>query len=169
MGSCACCSVTHYCVSWYSPFKISKIHTAVSDTKITHFAGDVVGKNCIIVDDMIDRGSTMINAAKELKARGAKSVTAYATHGILSGSALEKLLTAEPDSMNNPAIDHLVMTDTIPSVAKKVEKLAAQNPELADRVSILSVSPLITQELARQQSQSTTLPGKINPGGRRAL
>ena len=81
-------------------FKISKVHTGVSDTKITHFDGDVAGKDCVIVDDMIDGGSTMINAASILKAKGAKSVTAYATHGILSGSALEKILSSKPDGMH---------------------------------------------------------------------
>ncbi len=77
-------------------FRISKVHTGVSDTKITSFDGDVAGKDAIIIDDMIDGGSTMVNAASLLKAHGARSVTAYATHGILTDNALENLLSAKP-------------------------------------------------------------------------
>lgn len=130
-------------------FGISKTHTGVSDTRITGFSGEVAGKDCVVVDDMIDGGSTMINAASLLKSRGAKSVTCYATHGILSGNALEKLLLAKPDGMNY-AIDKLVLTDTVPDARDKLEELLKRQPRLAGRVEILSTGPALVQEVERQ-------------------
>jgi len=120
-------------------YRISKVHTAASATKITSFDGNVTGKDCVIVDDMIDGGSTMLNAARELKRQGAKSVHAYATHGILSGNALEKI-------MMDGAIDALVVTDTMPDTADKRAALEQQRgKEMADKVRILPTSTLIAQ------------------------
>lgn len=117
-------------------FLIAKTHTGINDTKITSFSGDVAGKDCVIVDDMIDGGSTMINAASLLKARGAKSVTAMATHGILSGDALEKILSARPDGQSF-AIDKLVLTDSLPAASRKAAALAQKDPAMAARLEIL--------------------------------
>ena len=129
-------------------FLIAKTHTGVNDTKITAFSGDVTGKDCIIVDDMIDGGSTMINAASLLKARGAKSVTAMATHGILSGSALEKILSARPDGQTF-AIDKLVLTDSLPAAARKAADLAQKSPDMAARLEILpAAAPLLAAATA---------------------
>jgi ribose-phosphate pyrophosphokinase len=149
-------------------FGISKTHTGVSDTRITGFTGDVSGKDCVVVDDMIDGGSTMINAASLLKSRGAKSVTCYATHGILSGNALEKLLLAKNDGMNN-AIDKLVITDTVPDARDKLEELLKRQPRLAGRVEILSTGPTLVQEVERQMTATaaatvTPLRRKHAPG-----
>ena len=70
-------------------FKISKEHTGASVTKLKTFEGDVAGKDCVIVDDMADGGSTLINAAKKLREKGARSVSAYITHAICSDPALD--------------------------------------------------------------------------------
>jgi ribose-phosphate pyrophosphokinase len=148
-------------------FKISKKHIGVSDTQITGFEGDVNGKHCVIVDDMIDGGSTMINAASLLKARGAASVTAYATHGILSHNALEKILSVKPDG-TTPAIDNLVVTDTIPEVEQKIAQLAEVKPKLATKVHVLSVGALLTAELERQQSLQSGFADALPPGSREA-
>lgn len=126
-------------------FRISKTHTGVNNTKITSFDGDVAGKDCVIIDDMIDGGSTMNNAAAMLKAQGARSVTCYATHGILTNNALEKLLEAKYDGMHN-AIDKIVITDSIPGAADKLAALLAQQPKLAGRVEILSVGDMAVQQ-----------------------
>ena len=67
--------------------------------------GDVKGKTCILVDDIIDSGGTIVNAAKALKNRGAKDVFVYITHGVLSGDAVKKI--------KNSVIKNLVITDTI--------------------------------------------------------
>ena len=136
-------------------FRIAKQRTSVSDSVITSFDGNVTGKTCVIADDMIDGGSTMINAATLLKKNGAGIVAAYATHAICSGNALEKILS-------HGAIDKLVVTDTIPSIVEKLETLAETRPDLAVKVSILSVanmignavmaSPAITAAPARKQA-----------------
>ena len=67
--------------------------------------GDVKDQTCIIVDDIIDSGGTIVNAAKALKERGAKEVFVYITHGVLSGDAVKKI--------KNSVIRNLVITDTI--------------------------------------------------------
>ena len=67
--------------------------------------GDVKGKTCVIVDDIIDSGGTIVNAAKALKDRGAKEVYVYITHGVLSGEAVKKI--------KGSVIKNLVITDTI--------------------------------------------------------
>jgi len=136
-------------------FLISKTHTGVSDTKITGFKGDVAGKDCVIIDDMIDGGSTMLNAAHLLKAKGAKSVTAFASHGILSGNALEKILSARADGQRF-SIDRLVLADTLPSVAQKIAALAKTQPKLAARADVMETAgPLLraaAQDAARPQA-----------------
>ena len=72
--------------------------------------GDVKGKTCILVDDIIDSGGTIINAAKALKNRGAKDVFVYITHGVLSGDAVKKI--------KKSVIKNLVITDTIDNVER---------------------------------------------------
>ena len=125
-------------------FLIAKTHTGVNDTKITAFTGDVAGKHCVIVDDMIDGGSTMINAAKLLKSRGALSVTACAAHGILSGAALEKILAAAADD-GRPVIDKLALTDSLPQAAVKAAALIEKTPALASRIDILPAADILLQ------------------------
>ena len=70
-----------------------------------NIVGNVKNKNCVIVDDIIDSGGTIVNAAKALKNRGAKEVYVYITHGVLSGEAVKKI--------KNSVIKNLVITDTI--------------------------------------------------------
>jgi len=79
-----------------------------------HIIGDVEGRDCIIVDDMIDTGGTLAKAAEALKDHGAKRVIAYATHPVLSGNAAENL--------KNSVIDEVVVTDSIP-LSKEIQKL----------------------------------------------
>lgn len=136
-------------------FLIAKTHTGVNDTRIIDFKGNVAGKDCVIIDDMIDGGSTMLNAASLLKAKGAKSVTAFASHGILSGNALEKILSARADGQNF-SIDRLVLADTLPSVAQKIAALAKTQPKLAARADVIATADLLLQaaenEIARTKS-----------------
>ena len=72
--------------------------------------GNVKNKTCIIVDDIIDSGGTIINAARALKQKGAEDVYVYITHGVLSGDAVKKI--------KNSVIKNLVITDTIDNVEK---------------------------------------------------
>ncbi|ANF16965.1 ribose-phosphate pyrophosphokinase [Buchnera aphidicola (Schlechtendalia chinensis)] len=75
-------------------------------SQVMNIIGDVINRDCILVDDMIDTGGTLCKAAEALKDRGAKRVFAYATHPIFSGNAAENL--------QNSAIDEVVVCDTIP-------------------------------------------------------
>lgn len=138
-------------------FKISKVHTAASDTKVTSFSGDVRGKTAVVVDDMVDGGSTLVNAARVLKQNGAKEVVCCATHAILSDgrphprtlvqeTALEKLMLAHENG--RPLIDRLVVTDSIPEVRRKLEIFAKDHPALAAKVEILPLAPLLAEAMA---------------------
>lgn len=125
-------------------FKISKEHVGKT-TRVTAFEGDVTGKTAVVIDDMVDGGSTLINAARVLKQNGAKQVVCCVTHGVLTegrdGPALEKLLTASENG--HPLIDRFVVTDSVPDVRAKFNALAAKNPDLANRVDILPLAPLL--------------------------
>ena len=94
--------------------------------------GDVKGQTCIIVDDIIDSGGTIVNAAKALKNRGAKEVYVYITHGVLSGEAVKKI--------KNSVIKNLVITDTIDNVEK------TRNVK---NIEVLSISSLMGEAIKR--------------------
>jgi len=85
---------------------IDKRRPKANVAQVMHLIGDVEGRNCIIVDDMIDTGGTLCQAAAALKERGALSVYAYATHAVFSGSAV--------DNIRNSVIDEFIVTDSIP-------------------------------------------------------
>lgn len=90
--------------------------------------GDVKGKDCILVDDMIDTGGTIAGAAKILKDEGAKSVVVACTHGVFSGQAREKL--------SNCGAEEVITTDTIP-----------QSTEGWDNLTVLSIAPLLARTI----------------------
>ena len=92
--------------------------------------GDVAGRLCILTDDMIDTGGTIVSAAEILLERGATEVWAMATHGVLSGPAIDRL--------KNAPIERLVLTNTLPLPPEK------QLPQ----VQVLSIAPLIAQALS---------------------
>lgn len=138
-------------------FRIAKTHTGMSDTKIVSFDGRVAGKDAVIVDDMIDGGSTMTNAASLLKAHGARTVTAYATHGVLTGNALEILLSAKPDGMTY-ALDKLIVADTIPEAQAKVSELLTRYPKFKGRVEVISAAPAILEKVAELEADAAKAP-----------
>lgn len=140
-------------------FRISKEHTADSATRITAFSGDVRGKTAVVVDDMADGGTTLINAARALKNHGAKEVVCCVTHGVLTGGerpALEKLLTAQAQD-GGPLIARFVVTDSVPDVAAKV---AALPPALRGRVDVLALAPYLGQHLQAQHRARFAQRGK---------
>ena len=94
--------------------------------------GNVQDKVCIIVDDIIDSGGTIVNAAKKLKDKGAKEIHVYITHGVLSGEAVKKI--------KNSPIKNLVITDTIDN-SKKINNVK--------NIEILSISNLLGEALKR--------------------
>ena len=94
--------------------------------------GDVEGKTCVMVDDIVDTAGTLCAAAAALKARGATKVAAYCTHAVLSGPAV--------DNLNNSQLDELVVTDTIPLSP------AARN---CPRIRQVSVAELLAETIRR--------------------
>ena len=111
---------------------IDKRRTGPNVAEVMHLIGDVKDKVAIILDDMIDTAGTLAQAANALKAHGAKAIHACATHGVLSGPAIERI--------NNSAIEELVITDTIPGG----EKLAATS-----KIKVLSVAELLAEAIRR--------------------
>ncbi len=96
-------------------FGIHKERISPKETRIVDFHGDVAGRTCFIIDDIISGGSTTLLAAEELKKRGAKEVIAIATHGVLVNGAAEKLVKSR-------YIDGIMLTDTIPGVLEKLQE-----------------------------------------------
>ena len=85
---------------------IDKRRPKANVSEVMNIIGEVEGRNCVIMDDMVDTAGTLCKAAEVLKERGAKKVVAYCTHPVLSGPAIERIA--------NSPLDELVVTDTIP-------------------------------------------------------
>ncbi len=85
---------------------IDKRRPTANVSEVMHVIGEIEGRNCVIMDDMIDTAGTLVKAAEVLKERGANSVYAYCTHPVFSGPAVERI--------NNSHIDEVVITNTIP-------------------------------------------------------
>jgi ribose-phosphate pyrophosphokinase len=100
--------------------------------KVMHIIGEVSGRSCVIMDDMVDTANTLCEAAKALKEQGAKRVMAYCTHAVLSGSAVERI--------QNSALDELVVTDTIP---------LRDDALRCGRIRQLSVAELLAETIRR--------------------
>lgn len=101
---------------------IDKRRPKANVAKVMNIIGEVAGRTCVIVDDMVDTANTLCEAAAALKQQGAKKVVAYATHPILSGNAVERITASE--------LDELVVTNTIPlkedaESSKKIRQLSA--------------------------------------------
>ena len=111
---------------------IDKRRPKANVSEVMHLIGEVEGRHCVIMDDIIDTGGTLCKAAEALKERGAKGVTAYCTHAVLSGGAVARIAASE--------LDEVVVTDTIPLTeeARKVKKIRQ-----------LSVAPLLAETLLR--------------------
>ena len=114
---------------------IDKRRPRANVAEIMNIIGDVSGRSCVIVDDMVDTAGTLCQAAKALKARGARSVAAYCTHAVLSGKAIENI--------NGSELDELVVTDTIPLT----DAAAA-----CGRIRQLSVAALLGESINRMNS-----------------
>jgi len=103
-------------------------------SEIMNIIGDIEGKNCILIDDMVDTAGTICNAANALKERGAKSVMAGATHAVLSGPAIERIEAS--------AIDEMVFLNTIQIPEEKMLK----------KFTMLSVAPIFAEAMRRVYS-----------------
>ena len=100
--------------------------------------GDVSGRHCILIDDIIDSGGTLCNAAQALLDQGAKSVTAYITHGVLSGGAVARV--------DGSALEELVITDSI---------RPTDDAKDSQRIRILTIAPLIGEAVRRIADESS--------------
>ena len=111
---------------------VDKRRPKAGQSQVMNIIGDVRGKTCIIVDDIIDSGGTIVNAAAALKKRGAKDVHVYVTHGVLSGGAENKIKKSN--------IKNLVITDTIDNAAK-VKNIK--------NIEVLTISNLVGEAIKR--------------------
>jgi ribose-phosphate pyrophosphokinase len=111
---------------------IDKRRTGPNVAEVMHLIGDVRGKIAIILDDMIDTAGTLTQAAKALKENGASAIYACATHGVLSGPAIERI--------NNSDIEEIVLTDTIP---------LGDKGQQTGKVRMLSVADLLAEAIRR--------------------
>ena len=123
---------------------VDKRRPAPGKSVVMNVIGNVKDKTCIIVDDIIDSGGTIVNAAKILKQRGARDVHVYVSHGVLSGDAVEKIRKSQ--------IKNLVITDTIDN-SQKVKK--------AKNIEILTISNLVGEAIKRI-SNSTSVSDLFN-------
>ena len=111
---------------------IDKRRPKANVSEVMNIIGDVRGRTCVIMDDMVDTAGTLCKAAQALKDHGAVRVLAYCTHPVLSGGAVERI--------SNSALDELVVTDTIP-----LREDAAQSP----RIRQLSIASLLAETISR--------------------
>ncbi|WP_428026911.1 ribose-phosphate pyrophosphokinase [Arcobacter sp.] len=109
---------------------VDKRREKANESEVMNIIGDVSGKNVILVDDMVDTAGTLVKAAEVLKSKGATSVMACCTHGVLSGPAYERLDAGE-------ALDELVISDTIPLKQEH------------DKITVLTASNIIGETIRR--------------------
>lgn len=106
--------------------------------KVMHIIGDVRGRTCVLMDDLVDTANTLCEAAAALKAHGAEKVVAYCTHPVLSGPAVERIM--------NSHLDELVVTDTIP---------LREEAKNCSRIRQLSVAELMAETMRRISNEDS--------------
>ena len=117
---------------------VDKRRDKPGSSEVMNIIGDVSGRHCILIDDIIDSGGTLCNAAQALLDGGASSVTAYITHGVLSGGAVARV--------NDSALEELVITDSI---------LATDAANDSKRIRSLTIAPLIGEAVRRIADESS--------------
>lgn len=117
---------------------IDKRRPQANVAEVMNIIGDVAGKTCLLVDDIVDTAGTLCTAAKALKEHGAAKVVSYCTHPVLSGPAIERL--------NGSQLDELVVTDTIPLSAE------AKN---CKRIRVLSMAQMLAESIRRVSNEES--------------
>lgn len=117
---------------------IDKRRPKANESQVMHIIGEVEGRSCVIVDDMVDTAGTLCKAANALKEHGAKKVVAYCTHPVLSGRALENI--------SKSALDELCVTDTIP---------LTEAGESVERIRPLSLAPMLAEAVRRINNEES--------------
>ncbi len=117
---------------------VDKRRPRAGESEVMNIIGEVSGRHCIMIDDIVDSGGTLCNAAQALLDQGAASVAAYITHGVLSGGAVARV--------DGSALKELVITDSIrPTDAAKD----------SDKIRILTIAPLIGEAVRRIADESS--------------
>jgi len=117
---------------------VDKRRERASVSEVMNIIGDVDGRDCIIVDDIVDSAGTLCNAAAALKDAGAKSVSAYCTHGVLAGKAVERI--------TNSVMDELVITDSI---------MPTELTRGCKKIRVLPISPLVAEAIRRISEETS--------------
>ncbi|MBB5073223.1 ribose-phosphate pyrophosphokinase [Bartonella callosciuri] len=117
---------------------VDKRRERPGESEVMNIIGDVAGKDCLLLDDIVDSGGTLCNAARALLKHGANSVTAYITHGVLSGNAIERITNSE--------MKELVITDSI---------MPTEAIKKAHNIRVLPVADLIGEAIARTAAEQS--------------
>jgi ribose-phosphate pyrophosphokinase len=117
---------------------VDKRRDRPGESEVMNIIGDIAGKDCLLIDDIVDSGGTLCNAADAMLAKGASSVTAYITHGVLSGGAVTRVTSSK--------LRELVITDSIqPTTAV----LSAHN------IRVVTTAPLIGEAISRTAQEES--------------
>jgi len=117
---------------------IDKRRAKANESQVMNLIGEVDGRTCLLVDDMVDTAGTLCKAADALKERGATKVVAYCTHAVLSGGAL--------DNIRNSQLDELVITDTIP---------LSDEARSIDKIRQLTIADLLAESIRRVSNEES--------------
>ena len=117
---------------------IDKRRDEDNQSEVMNVIGEVEGKDCVLVDDMVDSAGTLCKAAKALKERGARKVYAYIVHPVLSGDAVKKI--------NKSKLDQLVVTDTIP---------LSDSARACKKIRVISLAPTLAEAIRRVNNEES--------------
>ncbi|MFN7174629.1 MAG: ribose-phosphate diphosphokinase, partial [Thermaurantiacus tibetensis] len=117
---------------------VDKRRERPGESEVMNIIGSVSGRSCILIDDIVDSAGTLCNAARALREAGATSVSAYVTHGVLSGGAVARVEGSD--------LDELVVTD---SIATPEAALAAR------KIRVLTIAPLVGEAIRRIADESS--------------
>lgn len=117
---------------------IDKRRPKANESQVMHIIGEVEGRSCVLVDDIVDTAGTLCKAVKALKERGASQVFAYCTHAVLSGPAI--------DNIANSELDQLVVTDTIP---------LSDAARATGKIRQLSLAPMLAETIRRINNEES--------------
>ncbi len=117
---------------------IDKRRPKANESQVMHIIGEVEGRTCVLVDDIVDTAGTLCKAAQALKDHGAAKVYAYCTHPVLSGPAI--------DNINGSAIDQLVVTDTIP---------LSEEGRASNKIRVLCLAPMLAETVRRVNNEES--------------
>ena len=117
---------------------VDKRRERAGESEVMNIIGEMAGKSCILIDDIVDSGGTLCNAAEALMAQGAKDVSAYITHGVLSGGAVARVTSSK--------LKHLVITDSIQ---------ATEAVKVARNIRVIGIASLIGEAIGRTSREES--------------